>query len=223
MSSIAHRGFVHVGMDVSKDAIAVAVLSPDRDTAEVDKIFHDADSVRRLVKRLGESKEILAPSLIPKGSGDRVKTDRRDARRLAGLHRAGELTPIAIPTPAQEGVRDLCRTRGDMVQDLTRARNRLSGFLLRHSVVWRGGSKWTERHRRWLATLSFDDAAIATTYSQNRCAVSGRRGVRLASLPQGPTLHELHRPRARGELDRSHPASRLAHPRRQCPPGRPAL
>ena len=157
MSSIAHRGFVHVGMDVSKDAIAVAVLSPDRDTAEVDKIFHDADSVRRLVKRLGESKEILAPSLIPKGSGDRVKTDRRDARRLAGLHRAGELTPIAIPTPAQEGVRDLCRTRGDMVQDLTRARNRLSGFLLRHSVVWRGGSKWTERHRRWLATLSFDD------------------------------------------------------------------
>ena len=166
MSSIAHRGFVHLGMDVSKDSIAVAVLSPDRDTAEVDKIFHDTDSVRRLVKRLGKPKEIwacyeagptgydlqrlltsmgvrcdvVAPSLIPKGSGDRVKTDRRDARRLAGLHRAGELTPIAIPTPAQEGVRDLCRTRGDMVQDLTRARNRLSGFLLRHSVVWRGGS-----------------------------------------------------------------------------------
>ena len=136
MSSIAHRGFVHLGMDVSKDSIAVAVLSPDRDTAEVDKIFHDADSVRRLVKRLGKPKgiwacyeagptgydlqrlltsmgvrcDVVAPSLIPKGSGDRVKTDRRDARRLAGLHRAGELTPVAIPTPAQEGVRDLCRT-----------------------------------------------------------------------------------------------------------------
>ncbi len=160
----------------------MAVLSPDRDTAEVDKIFHDTDSVRRLIKRLGKPKEIwacyeagptgydlqrlltsmgvrcdvVAPSLIPKGSGDRVKTDRRDARRLAGLHRAGELTSIAIPTPAQEGVRDLCRTRSDMVQDLTRARNRLSGFLLRHSMVWRGGSPWTERHRRWLATLSFD-------------------------------------------------------------------
>ena len=191
VSSIAHRGFVHLGMDVSKDSIAVAVLSPDRDTAEVDRIFHDADSVRRLVKRLGKPKgiwacyeagptgydlqrllvsmgvrcDVVAPSLIPKGSGDRVKTDRRDARRLAGLHRAGELTAVAIPTPAQEGVRDLCRTRGDMVQDLTRARNRLSGFLLRHSVVWRGGSKWTERHRRWLATLSFDDPAIATTYA----------------------------------------------------------
>jgi transposase len=60
-------------------------------------------------------------------------------------------------------VRDLCRTGGDLVQDLTRARNRLSGFLLRHSVVWRGGSKWIERHRRWLATLSFDDPAMATT------------------------------------------------------------
>ena len=200
MSSIAHRGFVHLGMDVSKDSIAVAVLSPDRDTAEVDRIFHDADSVRRLVKRLGKPKgiwacyeagptgydlqrllvsmgvrcDVVAPSLIPKGSGDRVKTDRRDARRLAGLHRAGELTPIAVPTPAQEGVRDLCRTHGDMVQDLTRARNRLSGFLLRHSVVWRGGTPWTERHRRWLATLSFDDPAIATTYSHYLATVKLR-------------------------------------------------
>lgn len=60
MSSIAHRGFVHLGMDVAKDSIAVAVLSPDRDTAEVDKIFHDTDSVRRLVKRLGQPKEIWA-------------------------------------------------------------------------------------------------------------------------------------------------------------------
>ena len=60
MSSIAHRGFVHLGMDVSKDAIAVAVLSPDRDAAEVDKIFHDTDSVRRLIKRLGKPKGIWA-------------------------------------------------------------------------------------------------------------------------------------------------------------------
>ncbi len=123
---------------------------------------------------MGVRCDVVAPSLIPKGSGDRVKTDRRDARRLAGLHRAGELTSIAIPTPAQEGVRDLCRTRGDMVQDLTRARNRLSGFLLRHSVVWRGGSKWTERHRRWLATLSFDDPAIAATYSHYLATVKLR-------------------------------------------------
>jgi transposase len=200
VSSIAHRDFVHLGMDVSKNAIAVAVLPPDRDRAEVDKIFHDADSVRRLIKRLGPPKriwacyeagptgydlqrllnsmgvrcDVVAPSLIPKGSGDRVKTDRRDARRLTGLHRAGELTPVAIPTPAQEGVRDLCRTRGDMVQDLTRARNRLSGFLLRHSVVWRSGSPWTERHRRWLGTLSFDDPAVAITYAHYLATVQLR-------------------------------------------------
>ena len=98
-------------MDVSKDSIAVAVLAPDRDTAEVDKIFHDTDSVRRLVKRIGRPKgiwacyeagptgydlqrlfasmgvrcDVVAPSLIPKGSGDRVKTDRRDAEKLARL------------------------------------------------------------------------------------------------------------------------------------------
>ncbi|MCA1675214.1 MAG: IS110 family transposase, partial [Actinobacteria bacterium] len=197
MSSVAHRGYVHVGMDVSKDAIAVAVLPPDRDVAEVDKIFNDEESVRRLFRRLRRPSglwacyeagptgyglqrqlssmrvrcDVVAPSLVPKGSGDRVKTDRRDARRLAGLHRAGELTAIAVPTPVQEAVRDLCRTRGDMVGDLTRARNRLSGFLLRHSVVWRGGSTWTQRHERWLAGLCFEDRALASTYGHYLAAV----------------------------------------------------
>ena len=103
-----------------------------------------------------------------------------------------ELTPIAIPTPAQEGVRDLCRTRGDMVQDLTRARNRLSGFLLRHSVVWRGGSTWTERHRRWLATLSFDDPAIAATYSHYLATVK-LRDAALESVEADLALLVRHR------------------------------
>ena len=70
-----------------------------------------------------------------------------------------------MPGPAQEAVRDLCRTRGDMVEDLTRARNRLGGFLLRHSVVWRGGSTWTQRHERWLAGLHFEDRALASTFA----------------------------------------------------------
>jgi transposase len=74
---------------------------------------------------------VVAPSLVPKRRGDHVKTDKRDARRLAGLRRAGELTPIGIPSPAPEAVRDLCRLRGGMVEDLTRARNRLTKFLLR--------------------------------------------------------------------------------------------
>src|SRR5207245_7810048 len=86
----------------------------------------------RLLRALGVRCDVVAPSLVPKGRGDRVKTDKRDCRRLAGLHRAGELTAIGVPNPAQEAVRDLCRTRGDMVQDLTRARNRLTKVLLRH-------------------------------------------------------------------------------------------
>ena len=89
--------------------------------------------------------------MIPKASGDKVKTDTRDCRRLARLHRAGELVAVRIPTPLEEAVRDLCPTRGDMVEDLTRARNCLGKFLLRHPRVWREGSNWTVKHEAWLA------------------------------------------------------------------------
>lgn len=117
---------------------------------------------------------MIAPSLVPKGRGDKVKTDKRDARRLAGLHRAGELTAIAVPHPAQEAVRDLCRTRGDIVEDLTRARNRLTKFLLRHSLIYRGGSNWTIKHERWLSGLVFDDKALASTSAHYRSTVQLR-------------------------------------------------
>ena len=200
MTSLAHRGFVHLGMDVSKDSISVAILAPDRDVAVTDKISSDAESVRRLIKRVGRPSgiwacyeagptgydlyrlltsmkvrcDVVAPSLTPKGRGDRVKTDKRDSRRLAGLHRAGELTAIAVPDPAEEAVRDLCRTRGDMVEDLTRARNRLTKFLLRHSTIYRGGSNWTIRHERWLSGLHFDDKALAATFGHYRATVQLR-------------------------------------------------
>jgi transposase len=117
---------------------------------------------------------VVAPSLAPKGRGDRVKTDKGDARRLAGLHRAGELTAIAVPSSAQEAVRDLCRTRGDMVQDLTRARNRLTKFLLRHSLVYRDGSNWTCTFERWLSGLHFEDRALAATLNHYRATVQLR-------------------------------------------------
>ena len=110
---------------------------------------------------LGVHCEVIAPSMIPKAPGDKVKTDTRDCRRLARLHRAGELVAIRVPTPLEEAVRDLCRTRGDMVEDLTRARNRLTKFLLRHSRVWRDGSNWTHKHEAWLAAQCFDEPALA--------------------------------------------------------------
>jgi transposase len=194
-------------MDVSKDTISVAILHPDRDVAVMEKMSSDAECVRRLIKRVGRPSgiwacyeagptgydlyrllgamkvrcDVVAPSLTPKGRGDRVKTDKRDARRLAGLHRAGELTVIAVPKPAQEAVRDLCRTRGDMVEDLTRARNRLTKFLLRHSLVYRGGSNWTIRHERWLSGLHFDeDKALASTFAHYRSTVQLRDRAREA-------------------------------------------
>ncbi|HYV01954.1 MAG TPA: transposase [Actinomycetota bacterium] len=178
MPSVSHRGAIHLGLDVHKDSISVAVLEPDREAAEVDKIFHDEYSVRRLIARFPEPRnlracyeagptgydlhrllatigvpcDVVAPSLIPKAPGDRVKTDRRDCRRLARLHRAGELVAIRVPTLEEEAVRDLCRARGDMVEDRTRARHRLSKFLLRHGRIYREGRAWTMRHEQWLVT-----------------------------------------------------------------------
>ena len=117
---------------------------------------------------------MVAPSLIPKAPGDKVKTDKRDSRRLARLHRAGELVTIRVPSPTEEAVRDLCRTRGDMVADLNRARQRLSKFLLRHGRVWREKSAWTIKHEAWLAAQRFDEPALASTYSHYRGVLSTR-------------------------------------------------
>ena len=90
--------------------------------------------------------EVIAPSLIPTRQGDRVKTDKRDARRLAVLFRAGQLTAVRVPEVAEEALRDLCRARADIVIDRTRARHRLAKFLLRHGRVWRDGENWTMKH-----------------------------------------------------------------------------
>src|SRR5207253_6224550 len=156
-------------------SISIGILRPD-DSMDVERIFHDEDSVRRFIARMGKPRQlvacyeagptgyelhrllqrlqvpchVVAPSLIPKAPGDRVKTDRRDCRRLARLHRAGELIAIRVPSPEEEAVRDLCRARGDVVIDLDRARRRLGAFLLRHGQIWRGGSNWTLKHEQWL-------------------------------------------------------------------------
>jgi transposase len=93
---------------------------------------------------------------------------------LARLHRAGELVAIRIPTVAEEAVRDLCRARADMVQDRTRARQRLSNFLLRHGRPWRGGNAWTLTHERWLLQQRFEQPALAATYGHYRAVLAAR-------------------------------------------------
>ena len=114
--------------------------------------------VYRHLRGLGHDCVVVAPSLIPRRPGDRVKTDRRDAVNLARLHRAGELTPVWVPDADHEAMRDPVRARGAAVRALRRARQQLTGFLLRHGHV-RGGKNWTLAHRRWLSTVRFEHAA----------------------------------------------------------------
>ena len=115
--------------------------------------------LHRLLTGWGHDCVVVAPSLIPMKAGDRVKTDRRDALMLAKLHRAGELTPIWIPDAAHEAMRDLVRARATSVRALSKARQHLQGFLLRHDRIYHGARPWTLAYRRWLTTVRFDHPA----------------------------------------------------------------
>ena len=176
----------YVGLDVHKETIAVAVASPGR-TKPVywGEICNDRKSLMSLVKRLspdgetvsfcyeagpcgyglyrelietGHHCEVVAPALVARKPGERVKTDRRDSMKLASQHRSGELAVVWVPGPEQEAIRDLTRAREDMKGIELKARQRLSAFLLRHGRVYREGkSRWTQKHFRWLETVKFDE------------------------------------------------------------------
>ena len=124
---------------------------------------------------------MVAPSLIPKGGSDRVKTDKRDSVRLTRLHRAGEPTAIRVPAPAEEAVRDLARVRSAVLADRKRAQQRLTAVLMRHGRIWRQGSYWTGPHRAWIAAQSFDEPALATTLDCYRASL-GTRETELACI-----------------------------------------
>lgn len=110
-----------------------------------------------MLQNLGVGCIVVAPSLIPRKPGERVKTDRRDARKLAELLRAGLLTEVHPPTEADEAVRDLCRAREDAHEDLVRGRHRVSKLVQRHGLSWVGGKKtWGQGHRLWLRSLRLD-------------------------------------------------------------------
>jgi transposase len=116
--------------------------------------------------------DVIAPALIPRRAGDRIKTDRRDAGQLAVLYRAGALTAIHVPSEQEEAARDLLRCREDIRADLLRARHRLSKFLLRHGRRFTGGKKaWTRRYDHWLDTQTWPLAALAQTHQAYRRAV----------------------------------------------------
>ena len=143
----------------------------------------------------------MAPTLIPRKPGDRVKTDRRDAVTLANLHRAGQLTPVWVPDPDREAVRDLTRAREDMKVAETKARQRLGAFLLRHDRVYSGKSRWTQAHFRWLEEQKFEislqqlvfqeyvDAAIAA--GKRTDALVAQMHEMLTDWSERPTVEAL--------------------------------
>jgi transposase len=176
----------YVGLDVHKEGIVVAVAAGGLrgEVREYGRIANTPTVLDRLLRKLGgdgmslrfcyeagpcgygiqrhvsaQGHEciVVAPSLIPRRAGDRIKTDRRDAVSLARLHRAGELTAVWVPDARHEAMRDLVRARLDAVHSLRRVRQQLSGFLLRQGCHY-GRPAWTKLHRRWLAGLKFEQA-----------------------------------------------------------------
>lgn len=169
-----------VGLDVHKDTISVAVARVGRDPESLGTISNTPEAVAKLMRRLGPAKNlkvcyeagpcgyavfrqlqklgihciVVAPSLVPQRAGDRVKTDRRDALKLARLLRSGELVPVWVPDEAQEALRDLVRAREDIIEDRLRKRHQLSKFLLRLELRPPEKMKaWSKKYRRWLDGL----------------------------------------------------------------------
>ena len=137
----------------------------------------------RQIRELGHDCTVVAPSLIPKKPGERIKTNRRDAVTLARLLRAGELTAVWVPDATHEAVRDLVRARAGAAQDLRRKRQQLLSFLLRHGRMYDGRQHWTLAHRRWLAGQGFTHPAQQIVF-QDAIAAIEEAGARLRQLEQ---------------------------------------
>ena len=197
-----------VGLDVHAETIAVAVAEPGRgEVRSLGIIPNDGPALRKLVHKLGKKDlrfcyeagptgfalywqlsalgvecDVIAPTLIPMKAGDRIKTDRRDAAKLARCFRAGDLTPVWVPDRAHEALRDLVRAREAAKQDQHRARQRLSKFLLRLAMkAPTGCSAWTQKYVDWIRTLKFEFVAQQATLVDYLAEVdhAGSRIVRL--------------------------------------------
>jgi transposase len=177
----------YVGIDAHKKDLFIAMLNGHETTPVTWQLANEPNAVRRLVRKLERDApgpvrvcyeagpcgyalqrqlttprvncQVIAPALIPRKPGERIKTNRRDARKLAELLRAGLLTEVCPPTPAEEAVRDLCRARDDAREDLQRCRHRLGKLLLRRGLHFPGRKNWTRAHRQWIDTLDWAHAA----------------------------------------------------------------
>jgi transposase len=176
----------YVGVDAHKKDLFIAMLIGDAQTPVTWTVPNEPTAVRRLVRKLERDApgpvrvcyeagpcgyalqrqmttprvtcQVIAPALIPRKPGERIKTNPRDARKLAELFRAGLLTEVRPPTPEDEAVRDLCRARDEAREDLQRCRHRLGKLLLRRGLHYHGRN-WTQAHRRWIDSLEWTEPA----------------------------------------------------------------
>lgn len=181
---------IWVGLDVHKSTITACWISADGETEEDRTFAPDPKYIRKLFKKLSEQGEIracyeagpcgyevkrqldeigihcdvIAPSLIPRKPGDKIKTDRRDARKLARLYRSGDLTSIRVPNTEEESLRDLVRVREQIRQDKVRQQHRLLKFLLRHGRTWAQSCNWTDKHWRWINQQKFENNVAQVTF-----------------------------------------------------------
>ena len=183
----------YVGLDVHKATIAIAVADAEGGEARsVATVANEVSAVRTVLARLGiaarlavvyeagptgyglyrwllahgYAAQVIAPSLIPRKAGVRIKTDRRDAQMLARLARAGELTAVTVPDAGDEALRDLTRAREDAVRARLTARQQLQALLLRHGVIYTGKTRWTKTHARWLATVKLAHPAQQIVFTE---------------------------------------------------------
>jgi transposase len=171
----------------------VAVAQPGREAGRlVGKVVHDVPKLLKMLAKIasveqlhlvyeagptgfglqraladkGYSCEVIAPSLVPRRPGDRIKTDGRDAVALAEFSRAGQLRAVWVPTRADEAIRDLSRAREDAVKSRLQMRQQLKGFLLRHGRVYGGKTSWCGAHDRWLSEVKFDEDAARIAFTE---------------------------------------------------------
>src|SRR3954454_7762393 len=179
-----------LGLDVHAETIAVGIEEPDGEVRSLGTIPNRAESIRKMIKKLGPADrlracyeagptgyvvywqlaelgiqcEVVAPTLVPVKAGDRVKTDRRDAEKLARCYRSGDLTAVWVPDEGSEALRDLVRAREAAKQDQLRARHRLSKFLLRTGQrPAAGGKAWTQAYVNWVKQIHFTQTAREST------------------------------------------------------------
>ena len=217
----------YVGVDAHKKDLFIAMLVGDRTAPVTWQVANEPQAVRRLVRKLEReapgpvrvcyeagpcgyalqrqvttprvSCQVIAPALIPRKPGERIKTNRRDARKLVELLRAGLLTEVRPPTPDEEAVRDLCRARDDAREDLQRCRHRLGKLLLRRGLHF-SGRNWTQAHRRWVDSVEWTHAAERMVVDDYWLAINHLEArlieldSRLTEIAQAePYLHDFRR------------------------------